>query len=330
MPTKRRMIDPKRKGSIYVAVLSTATLVSMIGFTAIHVARLELKAGTAEQERAYARLLAQSGVELALARIDLDSSWRNNYNHGAEHSITPGGATEPVTFRLLDNLDQNVGNDNTHAVEIQGIGRCGNATFIYSVDYQPSVTSSNQVGPLVLHSYQGSSAASTIVNKSTYTGQYFVASLPAGAVSWSVDEVDIYVRQSGSMEQTLYVKIYTSDGNGQPATLLETAAVPENSLPTSYNWYTVNFSSVNNLTPGQGLCLALEGADSNSAAAEVPYDTGVTLVDSHRLNGGSGSWSSPIPNQSILYRVRALYLNSTATGEFALSPGTWRKSEVAQ
>jgi len=315
-----------RQGSIYIAVSGTAMLVSLIGFTALHLSRLELRTTNAQNDRAYARQLAQSGVEFALAKIDLDSSWRTNFSHGVENVISPLGLDANLIFKLLDNADSDLADDATEPVEIQGIGRYGGATFIYSVDYAASVTSSSQVGPLILQSYEGVPASNFAINKWNYTGQHFIASLPAEAITWDVLSAEIYVQQSGGgTGNTLYVKFYTSDGSGQPATLLETVAVLESDLPASSDWHSIIFSSVTALTPGQGLCLALEGASQTNNVCNVAYDTGVTQTDTHRLVGSSTSWSTPRASESILYRIHCVYNTAAGgSGEFTVTPGSWR------
>ncbi len=315
-----------RQGSIYIAVSGTALLISLIGFTSLHLSRLELRRATAHNERAYARQLAYSGVEFAIAAINLDSNWRTNYSHGTENSRDPSGTAENLHFRYLDNADNDLANDETEPVEIQGIGRYGGATAIYSVTYASSVTSDDQSLQQVLQSYEGTPASNFTINKWNYTGQHFIASLPAEAITWDILSIDIYVQQSGSGgDETLYVKFYTSDGSGQPSTLLETATVPESDLPaTSYDWYSVAFSSITGLTPGQGLCLALEGGSATNNVCEVAYDTGITQIDSHRLDGSSSSWSTPRPSESILFRVHGVYTTSGGSGEFTVTPGSWR------
>ncbi len=111
----------RRHGSVYVAVLGTAVIISLIGLTSIHLSRLDLKSAIAQNDRAYARQLAQSGVELAMATIDSDPSWRSNYNHGDENVVSPSGVNEEIIFRFLDNTDSNLRNDTAQDVEIQGI-----------------------------------------------------------------------------------------------------------------------------------------------------------------------------------------------------------------
>ena len=322
---RKKQLLPRR-GSVYIAVTGTAVLVSLVGFTAIHLSRVELSRTTAQNERAYARQLAQTGVEFALGAIDLDSNWRSNYTHNVEVSKNPLGVDENVYFRFLDNLDADLADDPDEPVEIQGIGRYGNATSIYSVTYARSITSSNQVGPLLIRSYSEGTSSSSNVGPSSSSGQYFIPNLPPEATDWSVTSVKVYLRGQGAANGTLLVNFYQANASGLPANLLESVAIEESLLPSGgYDWHQVNFNSLAGLTPGARYCLTLEGAGSGDVAV-VPYNTGVTQTDSHKLNGSSGSWSSATSN-SIQFHINGVYSTENNTGQFAITPGSWRSTE---
>ena len=323
------IVVPQRRGSVYLAVVGTAMLVSVIGFTAIHLSRIEVRAATRNNDITYARQIAQSGVEFATGAIDLDPSWRSNYTHGAESPRYPSGTDAVINFRLLDTTgDNDLGNDNTHPVEIQGIGRCGNAEVIYSVTYKPAVTSGDVIGPSDLFAYTGATSPTERVNDSNYIGQHFVPSLPAEATSWSVSQIQIYFQQHGATDATLVCNLYSSDGAGLPQTLLESVSFTENQLPTGADdWHEVNYTSVSGLTPGNGLSFTLEEYTGDGNAVEVPYGTGVSQSNAHLLRGGWGSWNSA-DTQSLKIRVRGYYTTSSGTGEFTVTPGSWQLIEA--
>ncbi|MCG8448025.1 MAG: hypothetical protein MI725_00405 [Pirellulales bacterium] len=320
-----------RHGSIYFAVAGVAMIVSMVGLTVMQIARLELRAATARQDRSYARTIAQSSVEMALARIDHDSDWRLNFNHGQLYSASPSGAGVTLRFKYLDNADSDLADDDAEVVEIQGIGSYGGATFLYSTTYAPSVTTENQVGPLEIHSHvmdSGNSSSVDTINRHKWYGQYFVPGLPAEAIEWRVTEVDIYVRQSGPADTDLHVKLYQSSG-GLPGSFLKSTSVAEGQLPSgSFDWYTVSLANSDGLSPGQGVCLTLEGTSNSKNAAEVQYQNGgVAVANSHLLQGGQGSpWSSGDTDKALFYRIRGVY--TTPTGGHTITPGSWRRTAV--
>lgn len=313
----------QQRGTVYVTVLGVAMIVSVIGLTSLHISRLELRQTQTLQDTAYARSVAQSSVEYAVAKIESDSSWRSNLVHGTEYSITPTGFNATMSYRLLDNDDNNLADDANEPVEIQGIGRYGDATVVYSITYARSVTSEEQVGPAIIHSYGGPTSTNENVASGAYKGQYFLPSFPAEATSWSVTQIDVYLQQNGVATATLHVNLYSADGSGHPNTLLESASYPEDQLPAgSFDWHQVPISTVNGLTPGVGLCLTLEGSGSGNAAS-APIATGISQTNSHMLRGGWGSWND-YPNDAILYRIHGVYTTSSGSGEFTITPGSWQ------
>lgn len=123
-----------RRGGVYIAVLGTAMIVSMIGMCALHLARLELRAARCRQQQAQTRSLAQTGIEFALGRIDLDSNWRSSYTNGQVQSYVSLGS-EQFSFKLEDPADGDLANDATQPVQISGIGKVKDAVFVYTATY---------------------------------------------------------------------------------------------------------------------------------------------------------------------------------------------------
>jgi len=310
----------KRSGSVYIAVTGTALLVSIISMTAMHLARLELRTATALQDRTYARSLAQSSVEMALAKIiDLGPNWRNNLNHDQEYTTSPMGFGATLRYKYLDRLDDNLDNDDTQPVEIQGIGSYGDATFVYSVTYASNV--------VVLSSYDtpGGSTSAWPLNADNWLGQYFVPALPADAVEWSVTRVDICAEKDTTGVTLTNVRLYEANGEGMPTTLLETVSLSNSELPNSFDWVSINFADVVDRPAGIGLCLGLEGTSSSNQIL-VQYDGGnVTQMNSHMLEGGSGTWTASYPDKALWYRIHGVYTTPTSSGEFTIEPGSWRR-----
>jgi len=317
-----------RQGSVYLAVVGTAILVSLIGFTSLHVARVELKMTSAKNERTAADRLALSSVEFALGRIAIaPSTWRGDYEPDQEYTVNPSAIRESLTFKILYSPTDPRTTDSTEPVEIQGIGRCGDATVVYSVDYAASTTTEQQTA-LVVESYDGATSTESNVGATNYLGEYFVANLPAETISWSLTSVDLYLKGHGAVSATLDVKFYNADGSGQPDTLIESVSVYEGLLPAgNFGWYSVNFGSATGLAPGAGFCLALESVTGGNAAT-VPYQTGLSETDSHLLRGGNGIWYTPDNTQSIKYRIHGVYTTSVASGDFVITPGSWRRREA--
>ena len=317
-----------RRGSIYIAVTGTAMIVALVGFTSIHLSRLELRRSTAQNENNYARQLAQSGVEFAVAVIESNPSWRSTYSHGAEYTRSPSGMDADIIFRFLDNVDSDLANDTTHDVEIQGIGRYGDSEFRYSVTYAPSVVSESQSSQQVLKSYETAPNAIENVNSSNFLGQHFIADLPAEATSWTITQIDVYLEGHGAPSATLNFNFYTSDSNGQPDLLNESLAIPEVSLPPNGSpaYHQFNLSNATGLTPGQGYCFTLEQSGGGNAAI-AHYNGGAIQTNSHVVRGGWGGWNTTA-NNSLRYRVHGTYMSPGGSGPFTIKPGSWQRIAV--
>lgn len=135
----------KHRGSIYVAVLGTAMIVSMIALAAIHSSRAEIDRLVSADQIASAETLAQSAVELALTRLANDSTWRTTYSSGVE---VPAGSSwfslgaGEVKFILVDD-DGDLEDDSKDSVTLYGVGRRGEATSVVSVQLQPGGSALN-------------------------------------------------------------------------------------------------------------------------------------------------------------------------------------------
>jgi hypothetical protein len=129
-----------RRGYLYVAVMITATLVGLVGLSAVSVARLNLRTTTRTADSSSADFLAQSAVEHALAVLKNDPAWRTTYQNNIEYpgtAISMNGGT--VTWKLID-PDGSLLDDDSDTVRIYGIGRQGSATSVQSVQLYPTET----------------------------------------------------------------------------------------------------------------------------------------------------------------------------------------------
>lgn len=318
----------QRSGSVYVAVTGTSVLVAIMGFTSLHLSRLELRQATAHNEQLVARRLALSSVEHAMGRIQIDNSWRSNYNHGDENTANASEIPERLIFRFLDPADSDLADDNTEEVIIQGIGRSGSSEYRYNVTYAPSVTGQNTSAEQVLKSFDTGTNTDEQVNSSNFLGQHFIPDLPSDALSWSITRIEVYLEGHGSPSATMDFKLYTSDASGTPGTLVESQAVAESALPVNGSpaYHSFALSTATGLTTGQGYCFTMEQTGGGNCAI-VPYQGGATQTNSQLLRGGGGWWNSAT-NQSLQYRVYGTVTTPGGTGDFALSPGTWQRTVV--
>lgn len=133
-PLRRRSTHSTRKGAaLYTVVVFNALLVGLLGLSALSIVRIERRQSTASIDQVIARENAASAVAVALARIKNDSSWRSTFAHNTE-STSINFSTGSGTWRLVDMVDTSLSNNVRHGVFIDGIGRCGAATWIERVE----------------------------------------------------------------------------------------------------------------------------------------------------------------------------------------------------
>jgi hypothetical protein len=114
----------RRRGSAYIIVLAASLLVAVIGVSALLGARVEHRAARGATDAGVARQYARSAINLALHKINEDSSWRTTYGNGnwpTGKSIGHGS----YTISAVDPVDGNVTSGQLDPVIITGLGRAG-------------------------------------------------------------------------------------------------------------------------------------------------------------------------------------------------------------
>jgi len=131
----------RRRGSVYVAVLGCATVVAVIGISALTLVRIERNAAVDASDFAQARLNARAGVELGLLRIGDDLNWRTTYPNGFWETDKPIG-TGSYSIQGIDRNDGDLTNNELDSLTLTGIGRQGDA------QYQLQVTLTAKTDPI--------------------------------------------------------------------------------------------------------------------------------------------------------------------------------------
>jgi len=129
---KHNLISPLRRGSIYVAVLGVALLVTVIGLSALLSVRVEHRAAILTEDAVRADFAAQSYVDWMVFTLNRDSGWRAAYDND---SWSGDEIQDEATcnFKLVDELDGDLVNDASQPVRLYGKATVGGAVRIYSV-----------------------------------------------------------------------------------------------------------------------------------------------------------------------------------------------------
>jgi len=136
----------RRRGGIYVLVLGTSILVTVIGVSALALSRIQTRIAAAELPAAKARFAAQSLIEVALLRIANDPNWRSAYTNDTwTDEETVGDAVG--AYKLVDELDGDLTNDPTHPVRLCAKATAGEAVRLCSVELTPAERPNLLVNP---------------------------------------------------------------------------------------------------------------------------------------------------------------------------------------
>ena len=120
-----------RSGYLYVAVLMTALIISMMGLVALSSATLRTSTSADHNNQVQAELLAQSAIEDCLQKLASNSSWRSTWTHDTETTPVVLG-TGTFSWKLIDD-DGDLADDDSDSVRVIGIGRVGRIVSAESV-----------------------------------------------------------------------------------------------------------------------------------------------------------------------------------------------------
>lgn len=133
-PKGRSFRKLRRRGTaLYMAVLSTTLIVSLLGLAGLSIVRIERKQESISSDRLVALANARSAVEIALRVIANDSDWRNTYTNGVEttpQSLGPKG-TGTISW-VLEDSDGSLTDADTN-LRLKGVGRVDNTVQVSSI-----------------------------------------------------------------------------------------------------------------------------------------------------------------------------------------------------
>lgn len=133
--------SPRRRGSaLYMMVLSTALIVSLLGFVGMTLVRIDRQEVVISSELLEARANARSAVELALRELANDPNWRNTYTDEVESTQFSLGTNGKGTVSwILDDTDDDLTNGDVD-LRLKGVGRVGNTVQVSSVKLSGTAT----------------------------------------------------------------------------------------------------------------------------------------------------------------------------------------------
>ncbi len=113
---------------MYVAVLGSTMVITVIGLSALMLARVERISAEGTADLSAARFYAQSAIEMGQHRIRQDSNWRQTYTSGAWESDRALGSGR-YTLEGIDPVDSNLSNSPSDPVLLRGTGFEGQSRY---------------------------------------------------------------------------------------------------------------------------------------------------------------------------------------------------------
>ena len=288
--------------ALYIMVMSTALIVSVLGLAGLTIVRIERKQASSMNGRLIARSNARSAVDLALRVTANDSGWRTTYTNGVEstpQSLGPNG-TGTVSW-VLEDTDGSLTDVDTN-LRLKGIGRVGNIVQVSSIGAK------TVVGPQELRSQTNQTDFSDDgVKDAKWWCQYLKVSLPAGATGWRITSVEIYCKRHRH-NRTLNVRIYEPLATNMPSsTTNDSVDISSNAFSDAWQWQTIEFSGTYLLDPADGVCIAFE---TTREPIKLRYTSGgVSEPDSALIRGDDEDWDSYETDKALLYRVHGIYIS---------------------
>lgn len=115
-----------RRGSVYLAVLGTALIASVLAFSALALQRVQNRMLSAAADMRQAQLNAEAAIKLGLLTIKSDPNWRTNYANGTWFSNRDMGVGS-CTLSVTDPLDANLADNVVEPAVLTGTGTVGSA-----------------------------------------------------------------------------------------------------------------------------------------------------------------------------------------------------------
>jgi hypothetical protein len=128
----------RHAGSVYLCVLATALLVTLLGLGSLAAVRLQMRATTLARDAAQARACAASALELGLLLVENDPNWRTTRPNGTWLDNQPLG-TGRFTLQGTDPVDGCLSDSADEPLVLTGIGARGTACHKVQVTLVPII-----------------------------------------------------------------------------------------------------------------------------------------------------------------------------------------------
>ena len=181
---------------------------------------------------------------------------------------------------------------------------------IYTVaETYPTVGVEDANESLLIDRFSSSGTGNEDIKSNNWLGQYFTMTLPAGAYAWRPTRVE-FMAKKNSLTGASAVQMRPATANLAPAdSILEQYPLLSLLLPSSYDWQSIGFYSLEPLPPGGALCLTLQHV-LGSRAATLQTTTSFSGLQKTGDSGASWSFDS---GKSLVARLYGKLTRSSGT-----------------
>jgi Tfp pilus assembly protein PilW len=172
----------------------------------------------------------------------------------------------------------------------------------------PSLGVEDSAEMLLIDCSGSSNLGNNNVTSTSWLGQYFTMTLPAGSYAWRPTTVKIMVKKSSSPAVTR-VQMRSPTASLTPSTtILEEYPLADSAMTTSYAWEQFTYNTLAPLASGGGICLVLQQQSGTTALVAESCQT--TIPNLLKTSNSGTSWS--LDSSHCLYSQ--LYGKLTTSG----------------
>jgi len=201
------------------------------------------------------------------------------------------GAGSPVTRQINGGAIANI-LENVQAF---------NLSYLTKTVQPPIIESNTQM----LSYFTTPQNATGQIKTNAWEEQGFKPTLPSNAVSWKITSVELMGRRLATTG-TISVRVYALDAAYKPTgAILASTTVNCSSLPTSYGWFTVNFTPVS-FTPSTGAAIVIASTNSTAQSELTGYvgTSSPTVGQWYTSTATQGtSWDVPVTNSALNFKA---------------------------
>jgi len=152
----------------------------------------------------------------------------------------------------------------------------------------PSLGVEDSTETLLIDCNGTTSLGNNNVTASSWIGQYFTMTLPAGSYAWRPTSVKFMVKKSSSPAVTRVQMRSPTVSLTPSTTILEEYTLADSAMTTAYAWQQYNFSTLSPLASDGGICFVLQQQSGTTALVAESCGAAPNLIKT--TNTGS-SWS---------------------------------------